>query len=354
MTPAQELVRIKKLASQIFGYKVVKLTIFLFVISIVLPISFFLVVKPKPAQKITWGINFSQKYATELGLDWRDAYLKILDDLKPKHARLVIYWDQTEPTEGNYVYSDTLWQLDEAKKRDVKVIMTIGRKVLRYPECHEPNWWLKSADSSYKETALLKYVENTVLQLKHYDNIIMWQVENEPMYPFGDCQKQYKETVEKEVALVRKLDNRPILIQDSGEGGFWRPLYLMGDYLGISMYRRTWYNFYKDVTGVSFYVQYPIAHWAYKIKAVLTAVPVDKIIVTELQGEPWGPVINSKLTEEEKLKTMSPQQFIDTINYAQKSGFDQIYFWGTEWWMWEKEFNNNSFYWDTAKALIRN
>jgi len=354
MTLAQEIILIKKLLKRFLGFKIVKASFFVVLLSLVMPIVFFLIVKPKPAQNITWGINFSQKYATELGLDWKDAYLKILDDLKPKHARLVIYWDQTEPTAGNYIYTDTLWQLDEAKKRGVNIIMTLGRKVLRYPECHEPTWWLKSTDPSYKEATLLKYVENTVLQLKHYDNIVMWQVENEPMYPFGDCQKQYKDTVEKEVALVRKLDNRPILIQDSGEGGFWRPLYLMGDYLGISMYRRTWYNFYQDVTGISFYFQYPIAHWAYKVKAVLTAVPVDKIIVTELQGEPWGPAINSKLTEEEKLKTMSPQQFIDTINYAQKSGFDQIYFWGSEWWLWEKEVNNNSFYWDAGKAIIQN
>jgi len=354
MTLAQEIILIKKLLKRFLGFKIVKASFFVVLLSLAIPVVFFLLVKPKPAQNITWGINFSQKYATELGVDWKDAYLKILDDLKPKHARLVVYWDQTEPTAGNYIYTDTLWQLDEAKKRDVNIIMTLGRKVLRYPECHEPNWWLKSTDPSYKEATLLKYVENTVLQLKHYDNIVMWQVENEPMYPFGDCQKQYKETVEKEVALVRKLDNRPILIQDSGEGGFWRPLYLMGDYLGISMYRRTWYNFYQDVTGISFYFQYPIAHWAYKVKAVLTAVPVDKIIVTELQGEPWGPAINSKLTEEEKLKTMSPQQFIDTINYAQKSGFDQIYFWGSEWWLWEKEVNNNSFYWDAGKAIIQN
>lgn len=354
MTPAQELTKIKKLTRQIFGYKTVKLITLLFVLSIIIPITFFLIVKPKPAKDITWGINFSQKYATELGLEWRDAYLKILDDLKPKTARLVIYWDQTELTKGNYSYTDTLWQLDEAKKRDVNVIMTLGRKVLRYPECHEPGWWLKESNADAKEKALLDYVANTVNQLKGYDNIIMWQVENEPTYPFGECQKQYKETVQKEVDLVRKLDNRPILIQDSGEGGSWRPFYLMGDYLGISMYRRTWFNFYKEFTGISFYFQYPIAHWAYKVKSVLTAVPAEKIIVTELQGEPWGPVINSQLTKEEANKTMSHEQFIDTIKYAQKSGFSQIYFWGPEWWLWEKQVRGDSFYWDTARVIIAN
>ncbi len=343
-----------KLIRKLFSLKVTRLGVAAVVLSIVLPAGFFYLVQPKPADHINWGINFSQKYASELGLDWKKSYLTILDDLKPKYARLVVYWDLVEPRSGSYDYKDVLWQLDEAKKRNVKVILTLGRKVLRYPECHEPKWWLTSKDADFKEQTLLKYIGHATNQFKAYDNIIMWQVENEPMYPFGECQKQTKEIVAKEIAVVKNLDTRPVLIQDSGEGGFWRPDYLMGDYLGISMYRRTWYNFYKEVTGISFYFQYPIAHWAYKVKSVLTAVPADKIIVTELQGEPWGPVINSKLTEEEKAKTMSEQQFIDTIKYAKKSGFRDFYFWGPEWWLWEKEVNNNSFYWDTAKAVIQN
>jgi hypothetical protein len=322
-------------------------------VSVLLTI-FFNLVKPQPAPHINYGINFSQKYATDLGLDWRKAYLTILDELKPKYARLVVYWDITEPQISQYNYSDIIWQLEEAKKRDVKVILTMGRKVLRYPECHEPAWWKQSTDSAFKEAALLKYIATTTNTLEGYDNILMWQVENEPMYPFGDCQKQTRQTVEQEIAAVRELNARPILIQDSGEGGFWRPDYILGDYLGISMYRRTWFNFYKEVTGIAFYVEYPIAHWAYKLKAVLTGVPVDKIIVTELQGEPWGPEINSKLSDEEARKTMSEQQFLETISYAQKSGFGNLYFWGAEWWLWEKEVKANPFYWETAKAVIQN
>ena len=354
MTLARQLAHAVKLFHQIVALKVVQLTLVGVVLAIVLPLIFFYLVRPKPTPQINYGINFSQKYATELGLDWKRSYLQILDDLRPKYARLVVYWDISEPEITKYNYNDIEWQLDEAKKRDVKIILTMGRKVLRYPECHEPAWWKQSRDAKLKEDALLKYIETTTNRLKGYDNIFMWQVENEPMYPFGECQKQIKETVEKEIAVVKSLDARPIMIQDSGEGGFWRFDYLMGDYLGISMYRRTWYNFYKEVTGISFYVQYPIAHWAYKVKAVLTGVPVDKIMVTELQAEPWGPTINSKLTEEEKQKTMSKQQFLDIVSYAQKSGFKDLYFWGAEWWLWEKEVNNNPYYWETAKAVIQN
>ena len=49
---------------------------------------------------------------------------------------------------------------------------------------------------------------------------------------------------------------------------------------------------------------------------------------------------------------MSRNDFLDTLSYAQKSGFGEIYVWGAEWWYWEKTVNNNPFYWDTAKALF--
>jgi hypothetical protein len=127
----------------------------------------------------------------------------------------------------------------------------------------------------------------------------------------------------------------------------------MGDYLGISMYRKVWFDFWGLFTGKYIYIQYPLAHWSYKIKANLVGVPVDKIIITEVQAEPWGPGINSSLTQEEKDRSMSKQDFIGIISYAQKSGFKDIYLWGAEWWLWQKDVQSTPFYWETAKALFR-
>jgi len=153
---------------------------------------------------------------------------------------------------------------------------------------------------------------------------------------------------------VREIDSRPILIQDSGEGGLWFPSYQAGDYLGISMYRRIWYNFWNILFGKFIYFKYPLSFWSYKIKAGLVGIPYEKVIVTELQAEPWGPLISSELSKEEKDKTMSEHLFIDTVNYAQKAGFKDLYFWGAEWWLFEKKVNNNPFFWDTARAVMAN
>jgi hypothetical protein len=60
------------------------------------------------------------------------------------------------------------------------------------------------------------------------------------------------------------------------------------------------------------------------------------------------------MSKEEKDKTMSEEKFIDTLNYAQNAGFTEYYFWGVEWWLWEKEVKNNPFFWDITKALFKN
>ena len=161
-------------------------------------------------------------------------------------------------------------------------------------------------------------------------------------------------TINSEINLVKMLDTRPVLVQDSGEGGFWFSTYTLGDKLGISMYRKIWYDFWGLILGKFIYFQYPLAHWTYRVKADLVGVPYQNIIVTELQAEPWGPGLNSTLSNEEINKSMSKDYFIDTINYAQKAGFKDLYFWGAEWWLYMKESRNNAFYWDTAKAIITN
>src|SRR6266704_2385239 len=51
------------------------------------------------------GVTFSSLYAEQIGLNWKDAYLAMLDDLKIKHVRLPVYWDRVEKTEGVYDFA---------------------------------------------------------------------------------------------------------------------------------------------------------------------------------------------------------------------------------------------------------
>ncbi len=325
-----------------------------FVVAIILaPIIIFIAFAPKVQDPIYYGITFSHKYVQGLKMDWKEVYIKILDDLGVKNLRLVAYWDEIEPEPGKFNYENIKWQLEEARKRDINVILTIGRKVPRFPECFEPEWWKAIPDESTRDQALFNYLGKSVQELKGYTVIKRWQVENEPFFPFGTCLPIKYETVKKETEFVRRLDPRPILVQDSGEGGFWLPSYLLGDNLGISMYRKIFYDFWGVLLGKSVYFQYPLAHWTYHVKAKMLGIDPNKVIVTELQGEPWGPGFVSDMSNAEKDKSMSLPKFIDTLNYAQRAGFKEYYFWGAEWWLWEKEKNNRPYFWDTAKAIFK-
>ena len=337
---------------KLFGLQLTRIVLIALIIIIALPFVIFYFLKPDTNIDNRYGVTFSSKYAYQIGLDWKDAYIKILDDLGARNLRLIAYWDEIEVTPETYNYRDIKWQLEQADKRNANVILAIGRKVPRYPECFEPSWWKGMSSEDERDKELYEYVIRTVMELQSYNSIKMWQVENEPFFPFGECIPIKKSTVEYEIQLVRALDERPILVQDSGEGGFWFPSYQMADYLGISMYRKIWYDFWGALTKSAFYFQYPLSHWSYAVRAHMTGVPVERIIVTELQAEPWGPRINSRLTSDEKDQTMSITDFLSTITYAQKSGFRDLYFWGAEWWLWEKEKNNTPTYWDIAKALF--
>ncbi len=338
---------------KLFGLTLTRIVLLILIILIAFPFILFYFLKPEPRNDNRYGVTFSNKYASQIGLDWKDAYIKVLDDLGARNLRLIAYWDEIEVTPQNYNYKDIKWQLEQADKRNANVILAVGRKVPRYPECFEPSWWRGMSSEDERDKELFEYVIRTVMELQSYNSVKMWQVENEPFFPFGECLPVKKATVEQEVQLVRALDERPILIQDSGEGGFWFPSYQMADYLGISMYRKIWYDFWGTLTKSAFYFQYPLSHWSYGVRARMTGVPIERIIVSELQAEPWGPAINSKLSNEEKDQTMSVTDFLSTITYAQKSGFRDLYFWGAEWWLWEKEQNATPTYWDMAKALFR-
>ncbi|MDZ4285493.1 MAG: hypothetical protein U1A23_01035, partial [Candidatus Sungbacteria bacterium] len=49
---------------------------------------------------INWGVTFSERYSSRLGLDPRENLHAILQDLRPKNIRLIAYWDNIEISKG--------------------------------------------------------------------------------------------------------------------------------------------------------------------------------------------------------------------------------------------------------------
>jgi len=312
-------------------------------------IVYFSTGNPPKIEKISWGINFSQKHTQFLELDWKETYLAILDDLNVKNIKLSVNWDLIESEKDKFNFADLDWQIQEAQDHDARILLVIGMKTGRWPECHIPIW-AKNLAKEEQQKEISQMLKEIVLRYRDSETIKYWQVENEPFFPFGECPWVDKKFLKEEVALVKSLDSkkRPIIVSDSGEGSFWINAARFGDIVGTTMYEKVWFR------QLNSYIRYPFPPTFYWRKAeIIKKLFAKKVICIEFQAEPWGPELlySSPIVEQEK--TMNPEQFRENIEFAKKTGLDEFYFWGTEWWYWMKTTKNQPEIWNEAKTLFQ-
>jgi len=326
-----------------------KKTIAIIASIIVLLIIFYFSLAAKtydPERETKFGVTFSKIFAEYWGLDWRETYIAILDELKVKYIRIPTYWADIEPEQDQYDYDDIDWQVNEANKRGVKVILVVGRRQPRWPECHDPEW-LSSLSSAEAKERVLENIETTVNRYKNNSAVEIWQVENEAFLDFfGECPKIKKKELQAEIDLVKSLDQRPILMTDSGELSTWYPLGLMGDYFGTTLYRTT-YNKY-----IGFWEYWFVPPSFYRVKAAALGRQPDQMFIAELQAEPWfkGDPLSATLSEH--FKIMDAEKLKANADYARQANVARVYFWGVEWWYWAKAKHGDSSMWEAAKEYF--
>lgn len=291
-----------------------------------------------------YGVTFSPAYAESLGLDWHQTYDAIVGDLGVKRLRLSTYWDVTEPHKGEFDFHDVDYELNGAGVHGAKVLFAVGRKLPRWPECHDPEW-IQGATQDRTEQELLSYVDTVVQRYKDNPVIDKWQVENELYFPFGICPHRLGgKTLDKEIAIIKKYSDKPVVVTDSGEWSTWFPAVLHGDILGISTYREAW----NPILG---HIPFPLTPGYYQIRASLIAPVKTEIIITEVQAEPWGPRPVSEMSQYEMYQYMPLAKVLDNVHYAQQIGFPEVYLWGVEWWYWLKVHGDES-YWNELKKVF--
>lgn len=303
---------------------------------------------PAPRQDTNLGMTFSVRYARDLGLNWQDTYIALLDEVGVRKLRIPAYWDLIEAEPKQYDWSEIDWQLAEAKKRGAEVILTVGLKVPRWPECHIPTW--AKADEQVRRQGIMRFIGKTIERYKDDRTVVKWQIENEPFLPFGICPDFDVAFLEQEVAFAKSLDpSRPVVLTDSGELSLWYGAASRGDEFGTTMYR----DIYSKKAGG--YFTYPIGPNFFRTKAwiVRTFARQENLMVIELQAEPWasGWIVDVPL--EEQARTMNKEKLRENVEYAQRVGFQDIYLWGGEWWYWLKETKGDASVWETGKDLFR-
>lgn len=295
------------------------------------------------------GISFSPRYAESLGLDAREAYRAVLDELQPRGIRLPLYWSEVEKENDIFDFSDIEWYLQEAEKREIKIVLTIGYRNFRYPECYPPDW-VKSLNNKDFEEELLEFLSTVVQRFSDTEfgqTIEAWQVENEPFdLPIYRrwCRHFSAQLIEREMEVVRVSDpvHRPIILTFGGEvflRSLWKETIRKADIFGVSFYPRT------ILPGGVVVQTYHLGPFSPRNIAKERRFAVNlgkKFWVVEMQAEPWG----------ENPATISPKLLKENYELlVEFGGAERVYLWGVEWW-YKKLLEGEDGLWSVAKGLI--
>jgi len=308
-----------------------------------------LVQKPEPKQ-IEYGMSFNTPYALELGLNWQETYDAVIDDLQVRHLRLAAHWPMVEPEKDVYNFSELDYQIEKAEAVGATVILAVGRRLPRWPECHIPDW-AEGLTWEEQKNELREYLEAVVDRYKDNSAVIWWQVENEPyltVFAWEHCGNLDEDFLTEEIALVKSLDPiRPVLVTDSGNLGVWTGAYRQGDVFGTSVYVYFWNPELGQFRTV-------LPPWWYRLKEGVIELLYGKkeTVLIELSAEPWLLEPVTQVSMETQYSRMDINKFNDILKYAHDTRYQKQYLWGAEWWYWLKEHGHKEM-WERGQELFR-
>src|SRR5688572_14591930 len=167
---------------------------------------------------------------------------QVLDDLGVRRFRIPAYWTDIEREQGKYDFKILQEQLDEIAKRDGKVMLAIGSRLPRWPECWVPEWATR-VDLATRRAVQLAYLQKTYAMFKDHPSVVAFQIENEASFTlYIECDGLTKDLVLEELRYVRGEESkrpnpRPVYTTDSGEFSSWINWAGEVDGLGVRLYR---------------------------------------------------------------------------------------------------------------------
>jgi hypothetical protein len=301
------------------------------------------------------GVSFIPDYAQSLGVNPQQT-MDALIGIGVKQFRLVSYWSDMEPEPGQYNFSQLDWEFQKAEAAHAKIILTVGLRQPRWPECHEPSWVNINEPDSQWQPQLEAFMTQVVNRYKNSPSLESYQLENEYfLQGFGTCTQATfsRSRLVSEYNLVKGLDpNHSIIVGRSNNGIGFPTGQPQPDEFGISVYQRVW-----DAGVTHRYLEYPQPAWYYAFLAGFQKIFLHKnMAIDELQAEAWPPngqtIPNTSLAEQNK--SMNATRLNNTINFGKATGMKTIDLWGAEYWYYRMEVLHDPSLWNVAKQQFAN
>jgi hypothetical protein len=304
------------------------------------------------------GTSFSPARAESLGLDYQVAFQQ-LETMHFKVIRLSAYWDQTE-LDG---YAQLDWMLAAAAQAHQPIVLSVGMKGLGWPEFYIPPAAAPAgiadgadvAKDPQLRMATLDFVKTTVERYRESPVLTTWQVENEPLNRAGPHRWWIgRDFLAAEVALVRSLDSRPLIVNAFGHfnmgmdaasnrNGFdlrkllgfdadsaeRQSLSVLGpgDILGLDAYTEIGYRGFLGQPAVS----HASSDWASHLGTWRRHAMAERkhAWVTEMQAEPWEASTADYLAA----KSTGPADLKRRFEAIHEQGYPVVLLWGSEYWL---------------------
>ena len=270
-----------------------------------------------------------------------------------RQFRLTSYWSDIEPAQGSYNFSQLDWEFAQANKVHAKIILVVGLRQPRWPECHPPSWVNTAGPLNSWEPQLLNYMRIVINRYKHNPALEAWQLENEYFLKgFGSCNNFSRSRLITEYQMLKQLDpSHPVIVGRSNNDigipvGQPKP-----DIYGISIYKRVW-----DANVTHRYLEYPFPGWYYGFLAGLQKIFDHRnMIILELQAEAWPP--NGKtitqISLSEQNKSINAARLKNRFSFARSTGMKDAILWGAEYWYYRMEIEHDPSLWNVAKTEFK-